>query len=40
MTRIVDWRRAEDPRDVVHQAVQELTEGNLLVVPTDTCYVV
>lgn len=40
MTRIIDWRRAEDPRDVVHQAVQELTEGNLLVVPSDTCYVV
>ena len=39
MTRIIDWRRAEDPRDVVHQAVQELTEGRLLVVPTDTCYV-
>lgn len=40
MARILDWRRSEDPADFVHQAVQALTEGSLVVVPTDTCYIV
>ena len=39
MTRVLDWRRSEDPEDFVHQAVQALTEGSLVVVPTDTCYI-
>lgn len=39
MARVLDWRRSEDPADFVHQAVQALTEGALVVVPTDTCYI-
>jgi len=39
MARVLDWRRSEDPADFVHQAVQALTEGCLVVVPTDTCYI-
>ena len=38
MATVLDWRRAEDPRDIVHQAVQGLTEGRVVVLPTDTCY--
>ena len=29
---------AEDPRDVVHRAVQALAEGKLVVFPTETVY--
>ncbi|MCE9545348.1 MAG: threonylcarbamoyl-AMP synthase [Planctomycetia bacterium] len=35
---VVDIRRAEDSRDVVHQAVQALAEGRLVVFPTETVY--
>lgn len=36
--RLIDVRRAEDQRDVVHQAVQALTEGKLVAFPTETVY--
>ena len=39
MAKVLDWRRSEDPADFIHQAVQALTEGALVVVPTDTCYI-
>jgi protein-tyrosine phosphatase len=35
---VVDVRRAEDIRDVVHRAVQVLSEGKLVVFPTETVY--
>ncbi len=35
---VIDVRRAEDVRDVVHRAVQTLVEGNLVVFPTETVY--
>ncbi|XZE53763.1 Sua5/YciO/YrdC/YwlC family protein [Planctomycetaceae bacterium SH139] len=38
MANIVDLRRADDPSDMVHRAVQVLAEGGLLAVPTDTTY--
>lgn len=37
---VIDIRAAEDMRDVVHRAVQELHEGNLVVFPTETVYAV
>ncbi|MEI8212196.1 MAG: Sua5/YciO/YrdC/YwlC family protein [Planctomycetota bacterium] len=39
MTKILDWRRSDDPRDVVHLAVQAIVEGHVVAVPTETCYV-
>src|SRR5437879_3596329 len=38
MPRIVDFRSADDPRDVVHQIVQTLAEGQLAGLPTETGY--
>lgn len=38
MTHVLDWKRADDPRDVVHLAVQALAEGHLVGLPTDTLY--
>ncbi len=35
---VIDFRNAEDCRDVVHQAVQTLAEGNLVAFPTETVY--
>ena len=35
---IIDVRRAEDSRDVVHHAVQALAEGMLVAFPTETVY--
>lgn len=40
MTHILDWKRAEDPRDVIHLAVQALAEGRLLAVPTESGYAI
>ncbi len=40
MPKIVDFRSADDPRDVVHQVVQTLAEGELVGLPTETGYVV
>lgn len=36
--RLIDLRRADDHRDVVHRAVQTLVEGGLVVFPTETVY--
>ncbi len=38
MSDIVDIRKADDPRDVIHRAVQLLAEGNVVVFPTETVY--
>lgn len=35
---VIDVRAADDLRDVVHRAVQALTEGKLVVFPTETVY--
>src|SRR5688572_1746946 len=35
---LIDLRTAEDPRDVVHRAVQALAEGKLVAFPTETVY--
>ena len=35
---VIDVRRAEDLRDVVHRAVQALSEAKLVVFPTETVY--
>ena len=40
MTKILDWKRAEDPRDVIHLAVQALAEGHLVAFPSDVHYVI
>lgn len=39
-TTVIDLRRTEDARDVVHRAVQALAEGRLVAFPTETDYVV
>ena len=35
---VIDVRRAEDYRDVVHRAVQAVVEGRLVAFPTETVY--
>ncbi len=35
---VIDVRKAEDSRDVVHRAVQALAEGQLVAFPTETVY--
>ncbi len=35
---VIDLRSTDDPRDVVHRAVQALAEGKLIAVPTETVY--
>ena len=40
MTKILDWKKAEDPRDVIHLAVQALAEGHLVAFPSQAHYVV
>jgi tRNA threonylcarbamoyl adenosine modification protein (Sua5/YciO/YrdC/YwlC family) len=35
---VIDLRKTEDTRDVVHRAVQCLAEGKLVVFPTETVY--
>ncbi len=35
---VIDLRRTDDHRDVVHRAVQALAEGQLVVFPTETVY--
>jgi len=37
---VIDLRRTDDARDVVHRAVQALSEGRLIAFPTETDYVV
>ena len=36
---VIDIRNTDDPRDVVHRAVQALVEGKLVVFPLETVYV-
>lgn len=38
MTKIFDWKNTEDPRDVVHLAVQAVAEGHIVAVPGDCFY--
>ncbi|MCG8584754.1 MAG: threonylcarbamoyl-AMP synthase [Pirellulales bacterium] len=35
---VIDIRKAEDTRDVVHRAVEALARGNLVAFPTETVY--
>src|SRR5438105_14319783 len=35
---VINVANAEDPRDVVHRAVQALAEGKLVAFPTETVY--
>jgi len=37
---VIDLRKAEDSRDVVHRAVQALAEGRSVAFPTETDYVI
>ena len=37
---VIDLRRTDDARDVVHRAVQALAEGRAVAFPTETDYVV
>jgi protein-tyrosine phosphatase len=38
MVKVIDLQRADDPRDVVHRAVQALAEGGIVAFPTETVY--
>jgi len=38
MTKILDWRKSDDPRDVVHLAVQALAEGHVVSLPSTSGY--
>ena len=35
---VIDLKKAEDPRDVVHRAVAALADGKLVALPTETVY--
>src|SRR5262245_47267224 len=37
--QVIDIRTTDDPRDVVHRAVQAIVEGKLVVFPLETVYV-
>jgi protein-tyrosine phosphatase len=39
MTMVVDFRKSDDPRDVIHRAVHLLTGGGIVVFPTEAVYV-
>ncbi len=39
MPAVIDVSATDDPRDIVHRAVQALAEGKLIVFPTETVYV-
>ncbi len=38
MVRILDWKRSDDTRDIVHVVVQALAEEKLVLVPSETTY--
>ena len=40
MSKVVNLREMDDVRDVIHQAVHVLAEGDLVAFPTETVYVV
>jgi len=39
MPKVVDLQHADDPRDVIHEAVEHLAAGRLVIAPTETGYV-
>ena len=39
MTERYDWTNAEDPQDIIHQVVQRLYEGQIVLFPTSATYV-
>jgi protein-tyrosine-phosphatase/tRNA A37 threonylcarbamoyladenosine synthetase subunit TsaC/SUA5/YrdC len=39
MTKILDWKKSDDPRDVVHLAVQALAEGHIVALPSSSSYI-
>ncbi len=38
MPNLVDLQKADDPRDLIHRAVQALAEGHVIALPTETVY--
>ncbi len=40
MSEVIDLRRADDPRDVVHRVCQALAGGQFVVLPTETQYTI
>lgn len=38
MAKVLDWKTSDDPRDVVHLAVQAIAEGHIVAVPGDCSY--
>ncbi len=38
MAKVLDWKRSDDTRDIVHLSVQALAEGHLIAIPTCTTY--
>ncbi len=40
MPELIDMRRIDDPRDVVHRVCEELSQGRLVALPTETFYTV
>ncbi len=38
MTKILDWQKSDDPRDIVHLAVQALVEGHIVAIPSQSSY--
>lgn len=38
MAKQFDWQHTDDPRDVIHMAVQAVTEGHIVAVPGDCSY--
>ena len=38
MTKILDWRKSDDPRDIVHLGVQALAEGHVIALPSNNSY--
>ena len=38
MAYSIDWKSAQDHRDLVHMAVQSVAEGQLVILPTETTY--
>ena len=38
MPTVIDVQRAEDPRDIVHRAVQALAERECIALPSETVY--
>ena len=39
MAYSIDWKSADDRRDLVHLAVQSVAEGQLVILPTETSYI-